>query len=639
MSIIRTSSGILIVLVLTALITPTFAVEIQHFIDDKKYAGIFADASGLAIRNDGVVYVSSQAKGSLLQIIDGNIESFKLTSGVFKDSDLGGVGILANGNLVVVNEGSGKVAVLDRNREVLKRFARSGDDPGELDGPGPVTVSVNNNIYVGDAGNKQITVFNDQGLFLHSFGRHGSGGKNIRKPTHISLDAEENIYVLEGADRLSIFDRQGNLIDRVTAKDFRDQFNEKPEFTAMTVDLNGTLYLADLVTSQVILVDWRNRKVLSKFGALGQSRTQYRYIAELAVNNRGQIAILDNKNKKVEVFQLDETEFAKPKVTDLLQFSRHQKSSCRAIHSVSSEKNLCIKRGGKGIVMLSADGEELGEFATEVKKPLTLDSDGKTVAILEGNKMHVYDTSGKSIFTLGRYGSAPGGFKDPAYVFIHNGQYYVSDIGNNRVQVFSDDGQFVEEIKAGKGDKKLFINVGPLAVDSQSRLYIADKSKAGMIRVIDKDRNLLTNIGLKGDSIHKVTRFKALDIDKQDRLYLLAGTEFNRFEVTIFKDFKPFKKFGGATKNGSDIYFSEVKSMSVASADTNSIHLNDTELKRHYRFDLLEFPDAAFGLKIAANKKQLMLSWSSSRSPLITAYEIQAAKTQHGPFKNRKHNI
>ena len=481
MSFIRSSSGLLLAIMVTVLSAPASALEIQHFVEGKEHADIFADASGLTINDEGVVYVSSQEKGSLLTIVDGKIEAFALSPSIFKDSDLGGIDILANGSLVVVNEGSGQIAVLDSNREVLAQFSQSGDDPGELDDPRPVAVSVNNNIYVGDVGNKQITVFNDQGLFLHSFGRHGSGGEDIQKPTHISLDADENIYVLE-AGKVSIFDIHGNLIDRITAKDIKSQLSETPEFTAMTVDLNGTLYLGDLVSSQIILLDWQNRKVLSKFGALGQSRTQYRRIAELAVNNRGQIAILDSKNKKVEVFQLDETQFAKPKVTDLLQFAKQQDSNCQSIHVVSTEKNLCIKFDKKGIVMLSADGEELGEFASEIKKPVALHSDGKTVAILEGNKLSVYDVSGKSIFSLGRYGSAAGGFKDPAYVFVHNGQYYVSDIGNNRIQVFSNDGQFVEEIKSRQGDKEFFINVGPIVVDSQSQIYIADKSKAGLIR-------------------------------------------------------------------------------------------------------------------------------------------------------------
>ena len=632
MSFNRTNPVMLLPLLVMFLSTTASAIEIQHFIEGKEHAEVFAEASGLVISDEGIVYVPSQEKGSLLKIVDGEIEAYNLTPDVFKDSDLGGIDLLSNGNLAIVNEGSGKIAIVDNNREIITQFSQSGSDPGELDDPKPVAVSVNNNIYIGDAGNKQITVFNDQGLFLHSFGRHESGGNDIQKPTHISLDADENIYVLE-AGKVSIFDIQGNFIDRIIARDLKDQLGETPEFTAMTADLNGTLYLGDLVTSQVILVDWRNRKVLSKFGALGQSRTQYRHIAELSVNNHGQIAILDSKNKKVEVFQLDEKQYATPQVTDLLQYANQQSSNCQSIHAVSPEKNLCIKLDRKGIVMLSTDGEELGEFAAEVREPTALHSDGDTVAILEGNKLFVYDVSGKSIFTLGRYGSAAGGFKDPAHVFVHNNRYYVSDTGNNRIQVFSGDGQFVEEIKSRQDDKELFINVGPVVVDSQSRLYIADKSKAGMIRVLDKDRNLFAEIGREEDSIHKLIRFHALDIDKQDRLYLLASTEFNEFEVSIFKDLKPYKKFGGSGNNGSDIYFEEASSLSVASADTNSIYINDTGLKKHYRFDLLEFPDAAFGLKIAANKKQLNLSWSSSRSPLISAYEIQAARSEQGPFK------
>ena len=631
MSFFRTSTVNLLLILTSALCTPASALEIQQFIDDKEYADVFAEASGLVISNDGVVYVSSQEKGNLLKIVDGKIESFNLTPVVFNDNDLGGIDLLPNGNLVIANEGSAKIAILDSNRDALIQFSQSGSDPGELDDPGPVAVSVNNNIYVGDTGNKQVTVFNNQGLFLHSFGRHESGGDDIQKPTHIGLDADENIYVLE-AGRVSIFDFQGNFLDRVIAKELRDQLGEIPEFTAMTVDLNGTLYLGDAVSNQVILVDWRNRKVLSKFGALGQSRTQYRHITNLSVNNRGQIAILDNKNKKVEVFQLEEENYARPKVTDLLRYAGQQDTDCRSIQALNKEKNLCIKSGDSGIVILSADGEVLGDFATEIKDPVDLHSDGRTVAILEGNKLHVYDNAGKNIFVLGRYGSAAGGFKDPAHVFVFNNQYYVSDIGNNRIQVFSGDGQFVEEIKSRQEDKELFVNVGPIAVDSQSRLYIADKSKAGMVRVLDKDRNLIASIGREAESIHKVTQFYALDIDRQDRLYLLAGTEFNEFELSIYKDFNLYKKFGGAGENGTDIYFEEASSLSVASAETNRIHINDVELKKHYRFDLLEFPDAAFGLKIAANKKQLDLSWSSSRSPLISTYEIQAASSEDGPF-------
>ncbi len=628
--------SIALTMTVALLLAPANALEIQHFIEGKEYADVFGDATGLTITDDAVVYVTSEEKGSLLKIVDGNIEAYSLTPEVFKDSDLGGVDSLANGNLVVVNEGSGKVAILDENRNPLRMFSQSGGDPGELDDPRAVAVSINDNIYVADTGDKQITVFNKQGLFLHSFGRHGSRKKDIQKPTHIALDADENVYVLEGPGRLSIFDLHGQLIDRIYVKDLKDQFDKTPEFTAMTVDLNGTVYLGDNVNKRIALVDWRNRKVLSKFGVHGQSRAQYLRIAHLAVNNRGQIAILDSKNEKVEVYQLDETNFKTPKVTDSVQFAQNQESKCQSIHAFFEDKKLCIKVGKKGIVVLSADGQQISEFATEIKKPTTLHSDSNTVAILEGNKLHVYDRDDKNIFSIGRWGTTGGSFQKPSHVFIHNGKYYVSDTDNNRVQVFSNDGRFIEEIKSQMDGKDLFSAVGPIAVDSQSRLYVADKSRAGLIRVIDKEHNLVTSIGREEDSIHKVVRFHAIDIDNQDRLYVLAGTDFNDYGVTIYKDFQLYKKFGGAGKNGSDMYFEEVASMSVASTETNSIHINDTDLKRYYRFDLLEYPDRAFGLRIAANNSQVNLEWSSSQSPLITAYEIQVASEASGPFETIK---
>ena len=265
MNAIRRIFSSLLILISSIFATPALALEIQHFIEGKEHADIIADATGLKITDDGVIYVTSEEKASLLKIVDGKIAVFNLQPDVFSDSDLGGIDLLANGNLVVVNQGSSKVAVIDPQRRLKLRFSQSGGDPGELDKPKSVVVSINNNIYVGDLGSRQISVFNDQGLFLHSFGRHGSGGKDIQKPTHISLDADENIYILEGPGRFSIYDLHGNLVDRITSEELKDQFGEAPEFTAMTTDLNGTVYLGDQVNSQIAIFDWRNRKLLKRF--------------------------------------------------------------------------------------------------------------------------------------------------------------------------------------------------------------------------------------------------------------------------------------------------------------------------------------------------------------------------------------
>ncbi len=264
---------------------------------------------------------------------------------------------------------------------------------------------------------------------------------------------------------------------------------------------------------------------------------------------------------------------------------------------------------------------------------MAIHADQNTVAIIEGNKLLVYGNDGNLLFSTGRYGSSAGGFQKPGHVFIAHGQYYVSDTGNNRVQIFSSDGQFVEEIKAKQNDTRLFIEVGPVTVDSQQNLYVADSGGSGLIRVINKERELVASLGIEGDSIHRVTRFYALDIDRQDKLYVLAATDFNDYGIQVYKDMEPYQAFGSAGNNGTDYYFGKVGSMSVVSGDTNSVLINDKGRKKYFRFELLEYPDPAFGLQIAASKSHVKLEWSSSRSPLITEYEIQASTSENTGFK------
>jgi tetratricopeptide (TPR) repeat protein len=618
---------------LTSLAGRAQGLEILHFIDAGDHAQVFENASGLKLTDDGVVYVTSQKKGTILKIVDGNIEASSLTPSIFRDSDLGGTEVLPNGNLVVVNEGSGRVAILKPDFKLVTRFSQSGSSPGELDDPKPVAASINNKIYVGDVKNKRISVFNHQGLYLHSFGRHGSSDDNLLKPTHVSIDAEENVYVLEGPDRLSIFDLHGNLISRIKSSDLKELFGSTPELSAMTTDLNGTLYLGDRVSNRISIFDWRKAEVISVFGVFGQARSQYRDITYLSVNARGQLAILDKNNKKVEVFQLDQTSFAAPLARDRLELGAKLDAPCIAVYAFIDDKTLCIEAKDQGIAILGSDGTEQGRFAEKASSPSAIHVGDQTVAILDKNYLHAFSHDGKHVFTIGRYGSSTGDFNQPSDVFIHGGLYYVADKGNNRLQVFTADGKFLEEINSRQGGEKLFVDVGPIAVDSKQNIYVADGGALGTINVIGKDRDLVATIGADESPINKVTRFYGLDIDKQDRLYALAGTAFNEYSVKVYKNLKSYRTFGAEGDNETLVYFEEATSVSVASRGINSVYVNDSVLKKNFRFDFLEYPNAAFGLRISGNTETIDLRWSSSKSPLIAKYEIQAAVEKDGPFE------
>ncbi len=619
-------------LTLISVIGRVDAVEIIHFIEARDHASVMGDASGVKMADDGVVYVTSTELGTLLKITDGKIEANQLSPSVFEDTDLGGVGMLPDGRLVVVNEDSGQVAILDSSLQSKNLFSQSGSDAGELDSPGPVVASINNTIFVGDAKNRQVSVFNQQGLFLYTIGQQGSDD-DLRGLTHVSIDAEENVYVLEGPDRISIYNVSGDLIARFSAKELKQYFGDTPEFSAMTTDLDGNLYLGDYVQSRITILDWRNLKVIAQIGSLGQSRAQFRDISFLSVNAVGQLAVVDRKNRKLEVYQLDQTSFATPVVRDLLQHGLTIEASCDAQYVFIDDQTLCVRPDDQGIAILGADGSEKGSFADAIKEPGAIHVGADSVAILEDNNLHAYSHDGKNLFSIGRYGSSPGGFNKPNDVFVHAGQYYVADKGNNRVQVFSADGIFVREIKEGKGDDRLFFEVGSIAVDSQENLYVADGSAAAVIHVIDKHGKKIAGISADEDSVHKVRKYYAIDVDQQDRLYVLAGSSFTDYQVRIYRDFELFKSFASGEDNGTLLYFEEATSLSVLSGARNSVYVNDVEQKKTFRFDLLEYPDPAFGLNIAANRKAIELIWSSSQSPLIEKYEIQAASAEAGPYR------
>ncbi len=341
------------------------AQKLSQTLQDKAVAKYLSKAAGLEITEQGQVLVTSRREGSLLVQDGDKFKIVKLLPNIFADNDVTGIEQMPDGRLVMVNDGDSEVAVIDAAySQVLKKFSKSGNDAGELKKPQSVVGSINNRIYVADRDNNRISVFNDQGLFLTQFGHHDRGASDLAKPTHIALDASENLYVLEAdqRNRVSIFDRYGNLIEQLDTKALGELFGSQLDFSAMTADYDGRLYLADDNSRQVFVYDWQQAKILNRFGTLGQSRGQYRDISLLAVNQRGQLAVLDRKNAKVEVYQLEQQEFATAQTNDVIRFAQKQDRDCVSEHVFVNDQTLCIKAKKCGIRIIASDGKEVDLF-------------------------------------------------------------------------------------------------------------------------------------------------------------------------------------------------------------------------------------------------------------------------------------
>jgi DNA-binding beta-propeller fold protein YncE len=94
--------------------------------------------------------------------------------------------------------------------------------------------------------------------------------------------------------------------------------------------------------------------------------------------------------------------------------------------------------------------------------------------------------------------TSPGDFSLPTNVAVDKeGNVYVTDTLNNRVEIFDADGGFVKEFgKAGDGPGN-FARPKGIAVDSDGHIWVADEVQS-RVQVFDKEGQLLIYIGQHG---------------------------------------------------------------------------------------------------------------------------------------------
>jgi sugar lactone lactonase YvrE len=124
-------------------------------------------------------------------------------------------------------------------------------------------------------------------------------------------------------------------------------------------------------------------------------------------------------------------------------------------------------------------------------------------------------TGGKNHFL-----TTPGDFGAPQGVAVDgDGNVYVTDTLNNRVEIFDADGNFISTFgKAGDGPG-YFARPKGIAVDSDGHIWVADEMQ-DRLQVFNREGRLLTYIGQGHGELPG--QFKALvgvAIDKQNRVY------------------------------------------------------------------------------------------------------------------------
>ena len=156
----------------------------------------------------------------------------------------------------------------------------------------------------------------------------------------------------------------------------------------------------------------------------------------------------------------------------------------------------------------------------------------------KGHQVFKFSPEGRVLMTLGRAGvsgSGPDLFDQPTDVVVApNGDIFVTDSHrngrNNRVVKFTREGRFVKEWGrkgAGRGELS---EPHTIAIDSRGRLFVGDREN-NRIQIFDQDGNVL-------DEWRQFGRPSGISITKDDTIYVAdseSGPDTGAHELTGIK--------------------------------------------------------------------------------------------------------
>lgn len=244
-----------------------------------------------------------------------------------------------------------------------------------------------------------------------------------------------------------------------------------------------------------------------------------------AVDSQGNLYVADQKVGAIFIFSTGEE-----KKVDLIKNGQHAHFVRIIGLAMDDDDRLFVSDPGLRHVLVFSKDHKAQDVITEgmvAPGGLAIDTRNRFlyVADAELDQILVYDADTlKLLRKMGTAGknhslTTPGDFSKPDGVAVDGeGNLYVADTWNNRIEIFDADGQFVSAFgKAGDGPG-YFSRPKGVAIDSDGHIWVADGMQ-DRIQVFDKTGQLLIAFGGHGLLPGQFQGLVAITIDKRDRVF------------------------------------------------------------------------------------------------------------------------
>lgn len=237
---------------------------------------------------------------------------------------------------------------------------------------------------------------------LFKYGHRGNGQGQFTWPRGVATDGEEIAVADSSNHRVQIFDNEGNFKQQLGSYGSAEaQFDCLTGLWISGARFDSSRYIvSDRYNHRIQIFD-RSGNFVRAFGEMGRGLNQLNMPWGVTRDNSsGLIYLCDKENNRVQVFD---------------EFGNHK--------------------------------AEIGQ-SSEMKFPHYLAVWSGRLAVTDTNnhRIKLFDLSTRQdLFSFGSEGSGPGQFKFPRGVAIDgNGSIIVGDSGNNRIQIFDEDGKFIK---------------------------------------------------------------------------------------------------------------------------------------------------------------------------------------------------
>ena len=173
--------------------------------------------------------------------------------------------------------------------------------------------------------------------------------------------------------------------------------------------------------------------------------------------------------------------------------------------AVDSENNIYVSDSElKRVFQFNSGGLFLKAWETPFTRPtgVAFDKQRNVLYVVDTAEHHViaFNLRGEKLFEFGKRGVGEGEFNYPTQIAVSpvNGDIFVADVMNFRIEQFTSDGKFIRQIGSAGSRIGSFSKIKGISVDSRGIIYAVD-GLYDTVEMFNQQGELLMNFGRAGN--------------------------------------------------------------------------------------------------------------------------------------------